>query len=526
MLEREPQYSIEETLFEVPEASQTDTEAPDPASLGAKPFGEPRILRPERTQIEICTLSLDDRLPENHPARDVWTLVEKLDLSNYDNTIKSVHGGCGRPAVDRRILLAIWTYAYSEGIGSGRHIDRLCREHDAYKWLAGGVSLNYHTIDDFRTKYKEQIEELVTQLLAVIMQEGLMEVSRMAADGTKIQACAKDSRFHREGTIREKLKAAQEHVEAVNLESEQNTNISLRKEKARQRAARESSRKLEHALEQLEDIRSHKKKSDAPKARASITDPESRKMQLSKGAYGPGFNVQVATDMDTGIIIGTAVTQDNDDSKGLPVLVPEIEKNIGKVPPVLATDVKYANYAHLDYCDRENIQFYSPQAPEQDVLAKSSPGNRFLKENSKVDATSCELLCPANHKFKLRENVPPPPGTQSFSFHRRKDTCSGCPLADQCCPDGDWKKSASITVKTERTKKLLNEHKERYETDEAKELLKLRFQNELPNAALKKRMGLRQFHVQGLGRVRLELLLVVFAYNLLRWKSLRKMKGT
>ena len=516
MTKKHSQNQPEDTLFDV---SQSQLRAPKP-----KNTGKARLLRAERSQIELCPLSLDDRLPQEHPARDIWALIQDLDLSHFDDTIKSIEGHQGRPAIDKRILLALWVYAYSQGITSGRHIDRLCREHDAYKWLAGNVSLNYHTIDDFRTQYYEQLQELTAQVLAVIMDEGLIEVYRTAIDGTKIHACAKESRFHREGTINEKLEAARRHLDAVNKEAEDNVNVSLRKKKARERAANERVQKLEHALEQLEDIRSRKKKSDAKDARASVTDPEARIMQVSKGAYAPGFNVQVATDMDTGVILGSVLLQDNDDSHGLPKVVPEIEKNTGKSPTILATDVKYTNHGHLDYCDREDMSLYSPPAEEQDKVKKSSPGNGYLKENSEIDVEACELTCPAGNIFKLYKN-PPSVGAHKFQFKRRKDMCSTCPLASECCPEGKFDREASITVRTERMEKLVAEHKERHESDLGKELHKLRFQNELANAILKERMHLRRFHVQGMERARSELLLVVIAYNVLKWKFLRGRKA-
>ena len=202
---------------------------------------------------------------------------------------------------------------------------------------------------------------------------------RPAIDGTKIHACAKESRFHREGTINEKLEAARRHLDAVNKEAEDKD------------------------------------------ARASVTDPEARIMQVSKGAYAPGFNVQVATDMDTGVILGSVLLQDNDDSHGLPKVVPEIEKNTGKSPTILATDVKYTNHGHLDYCDREDMSLYSPPAEEQDKVKKSSPGNGYLKENSEIDVEACELTCPAGNIFKLYKN-PPSVGAHKFQFKRRKKT--------------------------------------------------------------------------------------------------------
>ena len=151
-----------ENLFGVP------GEALEPEK-GDRPVGEPRVQRPDRHQILLRPTHLDALLAEDHRARIVWDFVSGLDLSGLYAQIQAVEGGAGRPAIDPRILLALWLYATVEGVGSARAIDRLCREHDAYRWICGGVSVNYHTLSDFRVRHGRALDNLLTQVLAALM---------------------------------------------------------------------------------------------------------------------------------------------------------------------------------------------------------------------------------------------------------------------------------------------------------------------------------------------------------------------
>ena len=150
----------------------------------ATPFGErmarggevmqqqPRMLRPNRAQLELRATDLEGLLPEDHRARAVWEFVEGLDLSVLYERIESVEGHAGRPAIDPGILLALWIYATAEGVGSARALERLCGQHDAYRWICGGVAVSAHTLSDFRVAHGSVLDALLTQSVAQLMAEG------------------------------------------------------------------------------------------------------------------------------------------------------------------------------------------------------------------------------------------------------------------------------------------------------------------------------------------------------------------
>ena len=117
-------------------------ELPEQAPPARSSGGRPRLRRPERRQVELQALCLDDLLPPDHRVRLVWAFAEGLDLGPLYAAIKAVEGHAGHPPADPRMLMALWLNATVDGIGSARHLARLCEEHLAYRWLCGGVGVN------------------------------------------------------------------------------------------------------------------------------------------------------------------------------------------------------------------------------------------------------------------------------------------------------------------------------------------------------------------------------------------------
>ena len=139
------------------------------------PVGKPRLRLAERRQMVFHPGSLDDLIPEDHVARSIWAYVCGLDLSPLLRQIKAVEGSEGRAMTDPRILMALWLYATTEGVGSAREFAQLCECHTAYRWIAGGVSLNYYTLSDFRIAQEALLDELLTKSVATLLHQGLVQ---------------------------------------------------------------------------------------------------------------------------------------------------------------------------------------------------------------------------------------------------------------------------------------------------------------------------------------------------------------
>jgi hypothetical protein len=239
---------------------------------------------------------------------------------------------CGRDATDPRLLIALWLYAATRGVGSARELARLCVESKPYQWLCGGVSLNHHTLSDFRVGYGKALDELFTRVIASLVDQKLVKISRISQDGTRVRACAGASSFRSEERLGKLLDEAKAHVEELSKlldDPEQSAGLSAKKKAARKRAARERVRRIEAAVKQLPQIKQKQKKAAEQagdgaygrklkkgRPRVSTTDPDARVMKMGDGGFRPAVNVQLAVDTESRAIVAVDVTNAGSD-KGL-----------------------------------------------------------------------------------------------------------------------------------------------------------------------------------------------------------------
>ena len=353
-----------DTLFELPDPQPLKPEAPTSPQ-------QARVLRPVRNQLEWAPRELDALIAEDHPARTIWTFLERLDLSRFYAAIRSVLGRAGHPTTDPQVLLALWLYACCDGIGSARHIDRLCKEHDAYRWICGGVPINYHTLSDFRVAHQEALDELLTEILAAMMDAGLVTLRCVAQDGMRVRASAGASSFRRESTLQDCLAEAAQQVAKLAAEREHaDPGSNARQEAARERAANERQQRVEEALQRMPEIQAAKERSKKGKtkveqekvseARVSTTDPEARVMKMPDGGYRPAYNLQLATDEDSQVIVGLGVDTTGNDGGQAPPMLEQVVGRTGRVPEAYMMDGGYARREDIAALERRGVTVYAP----------------------------------------------------------------------------------------------------------------------------------------------------------------------
>jgi len=145
--------------------------------------GMPRLRQPERNQPGWQIAALDDLVDRDHPVRAVWSFIGTLDLGSLDDAVRAREGVPGQAPPAPELMLALWLWATVDGVGSARQLDKLCGEHLAYRWLCGGVSMNYHTLADFRTAHGDVLERLLSEGVAALVAEGLVALDVLAQDG-------------------------------------------------------------------------------------------------------------------------------------------------------------------------------------------------------------------------------------------------------------------------------------------------------------------------------------------------------
>ena len=270
-----------------------------------------RLRRPERQQVTPVPLYLDALLPDEHLARLIWAAVERLDLTALSAQLKVVEGGPGRAAADPAVLVAVWIYATSQGESSARKIARLCTEHFAYLWLCGGVSMNYHSLADFRVDHEQELDQLITEVLGCLHHAQLIDFDHVAQDGIRVRASSGAASFRREEGLHKSLEEARAVLTAVQAEGAAQEEPPARtrgQQAAARRAAQERVARVEAALAELPAARAAKPADEADEARVSTTDPEARVMKMADGGDRPAYNIQLAADSGHQVIVGVDAT--------------------------------------------------------------------------------------------------------------------------------------------------------------------------------------------------------------------------
>ena len=289
-------------------------------------------------------------------------VLEQLDLSPLYAQIEAREYVAGAPATDPAILLALWVYATSEGEGSGREIWRLCGLHDAYRWICGSVDVGYHVITDFRSQQGALVDTLITQVLALLMKQDLVDLHRVAQDGTRVRASAGAASFRREQTLQALMQEARVHLETVTKEAV-DPSVSARRAAARQRGARERLQRLEAALKQVPEVTETKKRNGAKDGtvRVSTTDPDARIMKMGDGGFRPAFNVQFATTTDEArAIVGVEVTNRGSDMGQTTSMLEQIEHRTGVRPAEILVDGGYPSHEAVDEAAELDVTLYAP----------------------------------------------------------------------------------------------------------------------------------------------------------------------
>ena len=350
---------MEDTLFPMPESSKRGEEP--------ELKGTPRLVLANRTQMELRAVDLESLLPADHPARAVWDFVASLDLSPLYAAVESVEGRAGRPAIDPRIYMSLWLYAIVEGVGSARALERLTRQHDAYRWLCGGVSVNYHSLSDFRVQHVEFLDRVLTHSVAVLMAQGLVHLKRVSQDGIRVRANAGAASFRRQPTLEHCLKEAQEQIQRLRQELQEEPEATSRRQAAaRQRAAEERQRRVAEALAQMPDAASKKPAGKKDQARVSTTDAKARVMKMADGGFRPAYNGQFAVDTQTQIIVGIDVSNSGSDQGKLVPMTEQLQERYGLVPLQSLVDGGFAGLQDIETATAMGTQIYAPVAKPKD----------------------------------------------------------------------------------------------------------------------------------------------------------------
>ena len=330
----------------------------------------PRLREPQRDQIELRVVDLNGLLPLDHPARAVWAFVEQLDLSPLLDAIKAREGEPGHPPANPQIPMALWLYATIDAVGSARALARLCQTHVAYQWICGGVSMNYHTLSDFRVAHVSLLDRLLAEGVTALVSEGLVQLQRLAQDGVRVRASAGAASYRRRPRLEKLLKEAESRVAMLRAELETDPAASTARQRAaRQRAAQEQMERTTAALERMKQLeaerarraKTHKKDVAKQKEpRASTTDAEARVMKMADGGFRPAYNGQFASDPETQVIVAVDLDTTGSDQGLIGPMQDQIRQSYGQVPKQYLVDGGFTNLEDIEKAHAQGIEVFAP----------------------------------------------------------------------------------------------------------------------------------------------------------------------
>lgn len=363
----------------------------------ASPAGDaglPRFVTAKRDEIVFDRFEFDALIGIEHPARAIWAWVERADLSELYGRIKARAHRPGRPAADPRVALALWLYACVEGVGSARLLERLTEVHHGFRWLRGGVALNHHLLSDFRWDAAEVADRLLTAGVAGLWQEGLVTLASLAHDGVRIRAAAGSASYRRLETLARLLGEAAQRIAQLKREIDADPEAGNRRQlAARERAARERYERVAAAHAAMQALHAQqaaaeaamktppadgapppdggappgatpdKKKTKEP--RCSTTDAEARVMRMPDGGWRPGYNLQLTSDLDSGVIVGLSVDTSGSDGGLMAPALAQVERRYGHRPRRWLADGGFTAVRDIVALARKGVTVFCPLKPRR-----------------------------------------------------------------------------------------------------------------------------------------------------------------
>jgi transposase len=352
--------SGEELFADLPMEAKTEASHP----------GAPRLREPVRDQIELRALDLDALIGPDHIARVMWDYVCRLDLRVLEDAVQARTHTPGQAPVSPRLLLALWLYAASQGIGSARALARLCESHDAYRWLCGGVSVNYHGLADFRSAHGDLLDQLLTEHVATLSAAGVIDLDEVVQDGIRVRASAGAGSFRRKKKLHKELKKARRLIARLKQEASDDPDASNRRIKAAQeRAAREREARVAAALDKHAEIEAErarraktnkKQVAEQKEPRTSTTDPQARVMKMADGGYRPAYNCQLGTVAKGQIVVSVDVTASGSDRGLLRPMLDRLQQRYDRRPKRHLVDGGFNKNDDTEWAASVGVKVYGP----------------------------------------------------------------------------------------------------------------------------------------------------------------------
>lgn len=486
--------------------------------------------------------TLDGLIAQDDPVRLFDEVLSQMDWSSWEATYKP--GNRGQPPIHPRLIAAAILYGLYRGIRSSRRLEEACVYRFDFKWLVHAMRIDYSTIAKFRTRFHEPLKDLFRQIGRLAMNLGLIRLGEVAFDGTRVKANNGRFRTQTAATLAEKLRALDELYEHLMSECKAaddeaamaGSPTQLPQEVA---AVEKRRQRIAAALKQAREADQARKKNriDPEKrpAQVAMTDPDSRVMPNKDAGYAPNYTPTVTTDGHEGFILDCDVLNETNESDALPGSVDRVTETFGQQPETVLTDLGNGTGENMAAMEKRGVELLTPAESQQ-----PQPGNPACRADPRQPvpeeqwanlprnahgqlAKSCfvydeaadQYYCPQGRPmpYLQRNTVDRNRGIREWRVYQCRE-CKGCPLAAACL---------SPTTKRGRTisRDVYEQTRERTAARMSEPTARQRYERrawmaETPFGILKSVMGLRQFLLRGLEKVKTEWRWAATAFNIVK----------
>ena len=497
--------------------------------------------QPRGQQILFST-TLDDVIPPDHPVRLIGELLDGFDWTSWES---QYHGFRGKPPIHPRVVAGLWLYGLRRGVRSSRKLEYMSGHSVDFLWLAEGHSPDHSTLSSFRLKFGDQLKGLFRHVLRVAMAAGLLRLVDAATDGTRVKA--NNARFETwtaetitkviddmEKAFETKLAETRENdAREDSLLGEDSTEM-LPPELADLKLRREKLAQIQRELKAMDDAR-RKEGKDPVKNPAQIpkNDPDSRILPNKEGGYAPNYTPICTAEGHGGFVLDADVIAGNGEQNELLPSLDRIEERLGEKPENSLADGAYPTGPNIEGVEARGIVFFSnlptpdPATnpairphPTQPVPAEKHDQLPINPQTKKLDKSCFTYIpetdtfrCPQGHAMEYEAKKSEMSNGQKVTWEiYRCDACDDCPLKSRCVASNN---KGGRTVSRDAHASQRDKFAAKMREDPAKKKYNQRMRiAETPFALIKHIIGLRQFLLRGLDKVKLEWLWTCTAINL------------
>ena len=487
---------------------------------------------------------LDKDIAENDPVRVVNNVIDHLKLDNF----KKLYKERGRSPYHPKMMLKVVIYGYMNNLYSCRKIETALKRDLHFIWLAGYEQPDFNTINRFRNRVKEEINQVFTQLVLVLAEKGFITLDVEYIDGTKIESKANKYTFvWRKSTEKNRAKlidkinalleqidesiaqenAGEENVqnftpaELRNIAEELNRSLEsepapeTKEQKAQRKERKKQIKQLEEHADKLseydEKLRIMGDRNSYSKTDHSATFMRMKEDAMNNGQTKPGYNLQIGTENQ--FILDFGLFQTPGDPFTMIPFYNSFFSRYGKLPQSGVADAGYGSEENYRFMEESGIEAYVKYNWFHREQRMHYEPNPFSPQSLYYNAEEDYYVCPmGQHMERIgTAYTKTESGYVSESGRYKARRCEGCPLRGSC-----FKASGDRIIEVNH--RLIEYRRKARERLTSEEGIKHRgrrcIEPEAVFGQMKYNMAYKRFRHVGMDKVKMDFAFFAIAFNL------------